>query len=109
MRFLCLLPVLALCACQSKPVTEMSYSELRAYAADLNKRCYEQGVKTKAELQMCVRQEAISDEANRRNAIETRRRIGRSLANMGAAMEASRPVTTNCSRTTWGSVSCTTW
>lgn len=109
MKRIFLLALLALTGCQSKPVNEMSYSELKVYAADLNRRCYEQGVTAKSELHLCVRQEAIADEYKRRRAIETQRRIGQAIADAGAAMEASRPVTTNCSRTTWGSVSCTTF
>lgn len=87
-----------LCGCQSKSVDEMSYTEVRQYAGQLVERCRKQGAKVGMEMQTCINQEARSDEAKRRNAIQTRQAIGAALAEAGQAydrsIQANRPV--NC-------------
>lgn len=50
--------VFALGGCQSKPVEQMSYTELRAVAGQIQKRCEAQGVyKGSKDYDMCIRQE----------------------------------------------------
>jgi hypothetical protein len=73
MRRVVLVFAVALAGCQSKPVEQMSYSEVRALAHDINKRCNDQGVfGPSAEFDACTRQE-ISREKSIRAANYARR------------------------------------
>lgn len=80
-------------SCQAKSINEMSYAEAKQYVATLIDRCQKEGVRSKSEMEVCVRQEAGADAAKR----EKLREFGRALQAAGAAMEASRPRTTSCS------------
>lgn len=47
-----------LVGCQSKPIEQMSYTEVQAVAAQIQKRCEAQGVrKGDKNYEMCIRQE----------------------------------------------------
>ncbi len=96
--------------CQSKSVDEMSYSEVKQYAAALVDRCKAQGAKDGAEMQTCINQEARSDEYKRRKAIHDRQVIGAAIAAAGdgyaKGMQANRPV--NCTSTGYGTTVRTT-
>jgi hypothetical protein len=95
--------------CQSKPSAEMSYSELKQYAGSLVERCRKQ-VSSESEMQACINQEARSDEYKRRQAVETRKAIGRAIASgsqaYGRSLQANRPV--NCTSTGYGNTVRTT-
>lgn len=54
----------ALSAC-TKTVDEMSYSEVKEYAAEMHKKCLAQGVKDGPEMQLCINQEARADQSRR--------------------------------------------
>lgn len=63
----------ALAGCQTKTVEEMNYSERKALAAEITKRCYDQGVKpNSAEYNQCSQVEVQREVAtrNRRAVIE---------------------------------------
>ena len=100
---LCALGALGLGGCQTtKPPNEMSYVELKQYAASLVERCKQEGAKPGAETQACVNQEARADEAKRTKSDQQRRAFGLALANAsrayGNSLQANRPVTCNTSR-----------
>ena len=71
----------------------MSYTQARQYVAMLIDRCQKEGVRSKRDMEVCVRQEAGADEAARKK----RREFGRALQAAGHAIESSRPRTTTCS------------
>lgn len=103
MRYLLVLLVLA--GCQTKPIEEMSYSERKALAEQLTKRCYDQGVKPgSAEFRDCaaveVQREAYTRRANNERVRRGLRGIGAGLASAGqsynrsaASMGTNRTVT----------------
>lgn len=63
------LALLALGGCQTKQIEEMSYSERKALASDIQKRCYAQGVKPgSSEYEACARVEIQREDYTRRNA-----------------------------------------
>jgi len=78
-----------LASCQSKSVSEMSYTEVKAYAQQLLERCKKQGAGPGAETQACINQEALADENRRLNAIRTQQAVGNALAAAGAGMQRS--------------------
>jgi hypothetical protein len=86
-----------LAGCQSKPVSEMSYAEVKQYGAELIARCKAEGAKPGAETQACINQEARADEAKRQNAAATRQAVGMALAgaslSYGQSLQANRPAT----------------
>ena len=100
-----LLAALALIGgCQTKSVNEMSYTEVKQYAASLVARCKAEGAKPGAETQACINQEARADEYRRVKNIQTRRRIGAALADAGEGMQRnaaimSTPRPLNCTST----------
>lgn len=82
-RLALLVAALAVAGCETKSVDEMSYSEVKQYAAELLERCKKQGASPGNEMQMCINQEARADEVKRRKAIQTRRQIGAAIAAAG--------------------------
>lgn len=106
MRWIVLLAPLALVSCQSKSVSEMSFSEVRQYAAELMERCKEQGAQPGEEMQMCIDQEALADETKRRRSIATRQAIGAAIsqasADYGRSVRANRPI--NCTSIGYGNM-----
>lgn len=82
--------LLALAAgCQTKSVNEMSYTEVKEYAGKLHERCVKQGAKEGADMQMCINQEARSDEAKRIKNKEMAQAIGQALSDTGDQMQAN--------------------
>lgn len=72
-RYLALIAAVALCGCQSKQISEMSYSETKELAAVIVKRCLKQGVKENSrEMQLCTQQEVSRENAMRKNAMASR-------------------------------------
>ncbi len=68
MKFLMVIALAALASCQSKEVTEMSYSEVKALVAEKAQECVAQGVKPGTqEMQLCLRQEVNAEQARRHN------------------------------------------
>lgn len=69
-----LFSVFLLSSCQSKPIEQMSYTETKALAQQLHKRCADQGAPPgSSEFDACMRQE-VSREASIRNENAERRR-----------------------------------
>ena len=89
---------LSVAACQSKPVGEMSYTELVAYTDDLSERCAAQGVtRSSPQFETCVRQEFLKDESMRNKSKQTRYALAAALDG-AAGMQNSRPVSCTSSR-----------
>jgi len=79
---LMLCAILALGGCQTtKSPNEMSYVELKQYAATLVERCRQEGAKEGPEMQACINQEARADETKRARSEQQRRAFGMALAN----------------------------
>lgn len=79
---------MAAAGCQSKPIEQMSYTELNQLSGEIVKRCYAQGVKPRTrEMQICTQQEITREQATR--AANTQRRIafGQAMSNMGDQMQ----------------------
>lgn len=69
-----------LAGCQSKPVEQMSYSEIKQLAATLEKRCGAQGyARGHPEFMSCVRQEFNREYSTRQEAEARRRAIASSV------------------------------
>jgi len=80
MRAILLGMVLALTGCQSKPVEQMSYSEIKALAASLEKQCNAQGyARGHPEFKACVRQEFDREYSTRQEAAARRRAVASSV------------------------------
>ena len=68
--------LMVLAGCQSKPIEQMSYSETKALALQLHKRCADQGApQGSVEFDACMKQE-ISREASIRHEKAERRGRG---------------------------------
>lgn len=95
--------VLSLSACQTKPIEQMSYTEVKALAGEIQKRCYAQGVKPNSrEYDMCIRQEISREQstrvANRQRQIALGEAISEAGANMQRNAAMNRPVNCTSSR-----------
>ncbi len=99
--------VFLLGGCQTKAIHQMSYSELRTVSDQLDARCAAQGAPPGTRnYKACFKQEASREVYTRHANRQRIRAIGNGLAAAGAASQASQPVQTNCTRTTWGAVNC---
>lgn len=92
----CAVGALALGGCRGKSVNEMSYSEIRTLAAEINARCEAQGVKPSSpEWKICTQQETNREiamrEKNRRRGRAMARAMSNGMASMSAAY-APRPI-----------------
>lgn len=93
---------LALAGCQSKPIEQMSYTELNQLAGVLAKSCLDQGVKAgSAEMDLCLRQEVGREKATRAANAQKRQALAGAMAAAGQNMQqnaaASQPITCNSS------------
>lgn len=97
---------LSLSACQTKQVDEMSYSEQGKLAAEIEKRCADQGYPRGAkQFEPCIRHEVNREVASRQNAKQNADRarlaLAAGLAGAGEGMQnsaaANRPI--NCTST----------
>lgn len=92
---------LALAGCQTKPVSEMSYSELMETSRAIQARCEAQGaVHPSPEFEICIRQEVTREKAVRARNSADNEALGAALIagsqSFGASMAATpRPVTCN--------------
>ncbi|PSH69933.1 hypothetical protein CU102_06695 [Phyllobacterium brassicacearum] len=75
---------LVLTGCQTKQISEMSYKEVQSFASMIDKRCRPQ-VRTKAEYQMCIRQEITMEQTKRH---QTRQAIRQGFAAAAEGMQA---------------------
>lgn len=58
-----------LAGCQGKPISEMSYTETRALAVEINQRCRDQGLNSEMpEWKICVQQEITRENSIRNRA-----------------------------------------
>jgi hypothetical protein len=93
--------VAAAAGCQSKPIQQMSYSETKALALELHKRCAAEGApQGSPEFDACMQQEVNREVATRQANADARQRLAAGLANVGANMQrnaARRPI--NCTST----------
>lgn len=104
---------LLLTGCNSTPIEELTYSQTKALAAELHKRCAEQGAPPGSpDFDACMRQELTREQAIRYRNRERRRAFADALGAMGESMQRSaamRPRPTHCTTTfggTWvGTVS----
>ncbi len=105
-----LLSLALLASCQTKPIEEMSYTERKTLAAEIAKRCVEQGVSPKNQQEM---RRCFDIEAQRE--VYTRRRNQMILDDIGEGIEkgtasynaanANRPV--HCTSQTFGTTTTT--
>jgi hypothetical protein len=91
--------VAAVAGCQTKPVSEMSYSELMATSREIQQRCEAQGaIHPSPEFELCIKQEVRREHATRASNRARAQAFGEALAEgsqqFGASVSASRPV--NC-------------
>lgn len=99
MKRLLLVGLVVLAGCSTKSMNEMNYSELKAYAVEMQTRCEKQGVKGDQEMKACINQEAMADQSRR----QRQKQFGAALAGAsqayGNSMQRSaavnRPVTCN--------------
>lgn len=98
--------VVVLAACQTKQVDEMSYAEQGKLAAEIEKRCADQGYpRGSKQFEPCIRHEVNREVATRQNAKQSADRarlaLAAGLAGAGQGMQNSaatyRPV--NCTTT----------
>lgn len=98
MKRLLFVGVVALAGCSTKSMNEMNYSELKAYAVEMQARCQKQGVKGEQEMKLCINQEAMADQGRR----QRQKQFGAALAGAsqayGQSMQANRPVNCTSSR-----------
>ncbi len=67
-------------SCQDKPISEMSYSEVKALSLDLHKRCWAQGIKDNSpEMKLCLQQEFNRESAMRADNLQRRQAMGAAL------------------------------
>ncbi|MGO8089602.1 hypothetical protein AB9E29_21000 [Rhizobium leguminosarum] len=101
---------LMLTACQSKPVDQLSYSEMKSLSLELHKRCWAQGVKSDTpEMRACLQQEFTRESSMRNSNYQARQAIGDALIaggqgyNQGMQQQpTSRPTTcTSTPSSTW--------
>ncbi|WSG95343.1 hypothetical protein U8P76_23520 [Rhizobium johnstonii] len=101
---------LMLTACQSKPVDQLSYSEMKSLSLELHKRCWAQGVKSDTpEMNACLQQEFTRESSMRNSNYQARQAIGDALIaggqgyNQGMQQQpANRPTTcTSTPSSTW--------
>lgn len=73
-RVIFFLPIIALAGCMAgKPIEQMSYSEARALAQQIIKRCEAQGVKPGTrEMKLCTDQEILREQSTRSHAQQMR-------------------------------------
>ncbi|MGR9462117.1 hypothetical protein [Rhizobium leguminosarum] len=77
---------LVLTSCQSKPVNELSYSELKSLSLELHKRCWAQGVKSDTpEMKLCLQQEFTRESSIRNDNLQARQAMGAALIANGQA------------------------
>lgn len=94
----------ALAGC-TKSVSEMSYTEMKQYVAQLEDKCRKQGV-PQNEIRICVEQEGRADQARRMKQRQIGAAISQASADYGRSMQANRPV--NCTSTGYGNTVRTT-
>ncbi|TLX12285.1 hypothetical protein [Rhizobium sp. MHM7A] len=69
-----------LTACQSKPVDQLSYSEMKSLSLELHQRCWAQGVKSDTpEMKACLQQEFTRESSMRNSNYQARQAIGDAL------------------------------
>jgi hypothetical protein len=106
----------ALAVCQSQPISEMSYTEQKAWAKTIAQKCVEQGIGyDNPDFKACLNAESKRDAVTRYNNGIRRQQAAQALSegfsNAGAAYSnaASSRTSTNCTstRTPSGSVNTT--
>lgn len=102
--------VAAMAAGCQRTADQMSYTELRGFVSDMNRRCQAQGVKPGTqEMRDCVNVEFRRE--NNARVVANRQREA-ALDALEAGLLASGPqrmTHTQCSRTHFGGLDCTTW
>lgn len=63
---LCLLVV---SGCAEKQLNELSYAEMKKIAVDIAAKCRAQGAISRPEFEVCFKQEAMAEDARRRNSV----------------------------------------
>jgi hypothetical protein len=103
--------LMTLAGCQTKPIEQMSYTEVRQLAGEIAKRCNDQGVKGPSrEFSACTQQEITREASLRQENAERRQRVGAALSQAGQnynrSVQANRPV--NCTSNMMGNSVSTT-
>ncbi|MBB2719106.1 UNVERIFIED_ORG: hypothetical protein GGD48_004365 [Rhizobium etli] len=71
---------LALASCESTPVDQLSYSEMKSLSLVLHKRCWAQGVKSDTpEMNACLQQEFTRESSMRNSNYQARQAMGDAL------------------------------
>lgn len=99
------LAVVVVSGCQTKQISEMSYSEIKETAAQIEKRCTDQGFpRGSKEFDPCIRQEVEREDAMRRSARARGQQFAAGLAqasqNYNQSIQANRQF--NCRSTSFG-------
>lgn len=82
-----------LVSCQTKQIDELSYSERKELAAQIAKRCADQGYPDgHREQEACIRQEISKEYAGRRHAQIRRANAAMILSQTGANMQSSAAI-----------------
>lgn len=111
MKRLMVLGVVVLAGCSTKSTSEMSYTELKSYAAEMHSRCKKQGVPDGQEMQLCMNQEANADQARRQRQKQVGAALagasqsyGQSLQRSATIAQMNRPISCRSMRNVDGSV-----
>lgn len=106
MRKLLVVGLVALAGCSTKSMNEMNYSELKAYAVEMQARCAKQGVKSDKEMKLCMNQEAMADQSRRQRQKEFGAALSQASQAYSQSYNANRSV--NCTSTGYGNMVRTT-
>lgn len=107
MKRLILVGFVVLAGCQTRQISEMSYSETKALAGEIVQRCIDQGVKPNSqEMRLCTQQEVYRENSMR---VNNRAMVRRGAAAIGAGLQnASQGYYRAASRPSYNqSVTCT--
>lgn len=101
---LAVMAALALAACSStRPIAEMSYSEVNALAEQIIQRCVEQGFPDgHPQQEDCLRHEADREIATRQLNRQRQQALGAAFQTMGQSMQQNRATTCNTTYTPSG-------
>ncbi|NDV86779.1 hypothetical protein GTW51_08695 [Aurantimonas aggregata] len=77
-----------LAACTTKPIAEMSYTEVKVLADEIIERCNDQGVANGSpEMTICLRQEVGREDATRAANAQRRQAFAQALSQAGDNMQ----------------------
>jgi len=76
--------MLALAGCQSKPIEQMSYTEVQQLSGVIAKRCHDQGVRSPSrQFDACIQQEITREQSTRADNYRRRMAAAEALGDLG--------------------------